>query len=210
MTETLDQAARQSHWEGVYGAKGEDEVSWFQESPQPSLALIAELGLDPASPIVDVGGGASRLVDALLPMGFHALTVLDLSAKAMAASQARLGTQAGRVNWIATDVTGWSGPGNFALWHDRAAFHFLTEPQDRAAYVERMTGAVRLDGYAIIATFSLDGPERCSGLPIVRYDSASLAQTVGEGFSLLSSRPHRHLTPWGSEQRFQFSVFRRV
>jgi SAM-dependent methyltransferase len=210
MTENLKPSARQSHWEGVYGAKGENEVSWFQESPEPSLTLITELGLDSASPIIDIGGGASRLVDALLAKGFRALTVLDLSAKALAASRARLQAPENSVIWVAADVTQWSPSRQYRLWHDRAAFHFLTDPADRAAYVSRLADALMQGGYAIIATFAPDGPDRCSGLPIVRYDSEGLALTLGKRFSLLSTRQHRHLTPWGSEQRFQFSLFERV
>jgi SAM-dependent methyltransferase len=200
---------QQSHWENVYATKGEDEVSWFQENPAPSLALLDRLGVDRASPIIDVGGGASRLVDRLLEKGFRNLTVLDLSESALNASRARIGPDSDRVTWVPADVTRWETEETFALWHDRAAFHFLTEAQDRAAYISRLHRFVRRGGYAIIATFAPDGPERCSGLPILRYDSASLAAAIGEAFTLVSTEPDAHVTPWGSEQRFQFSVFRR-
>jgi trans-aconitate methyltransferase len=202
--------SRTAHWENVYTTKGEREVSWFQESPAPSLELIDRVGANPASDIIDIGGGASRLVDALIERGFSAVSVLDLSEAALAAAKARLGERAARVQWFASDVTRWEPPQFFDIWHDRAAFHFLTEARDRAAYLSRLRRAVRPGGHAIIATFAPDGPERCSGLPVMRYDAAGLARTLGEGFALVEARSHQHTTPWHSVQQFQFSVFRRV
>ncbi len=206
----MENLGRQAHWENVYGTKGETEVSWFQESPTISLDLIraTRVGLDAA--IIDVGGGASRLVDALLDHGFEAVTVLDVTEKALATSKARLGTRASKVRWFVADVTKWEPSQTFDVWHDRAAFHFLTEPKDRAAYAERVLRAVRPGGYVIIGTFAIDGPERCSGLPIVRHDATSLAETLGRGFELVESRRHDHQTPMGGTQRFQFSTFRRL
>ncbi len=201
--------SRQAHWQDVYTRKGENEVSWFQEDPAPSLELMAQAGATPASAIIDIGGGASRLVDNLLERGFEDVTVLDLSEAAIGAAKARLGVRAAQVHWIVADATVWEPLKAYDIWHDRAAFHFLTEDGDRAAYVARLERALKIGGYAIIATFALDGPERCSGLPVVRYDPASLGQTLGRGFQLVDTRRHAHATPWGSEQSFQFSVFRR-
>jgi SAM-dependent methyltransferase len=199
----------QAHWEKVYTVKGEKEVSWFQESPAPSLELIAEAGVSPSSAVVDIGGGASRLVDALLKKGFAHLTVLDLSEAALAIAKTRLGDTARLVDWVVSDVTKWRPePAAYDVWHDRAAFHFLTDEHDRAAYVARLATAVKPGGYAIIATFALDGPERCSGLPVARYDALSLGKAIGDHFELIQNRPHAHRTPWDSNQSFQFSLFR--
>ncbi len=201
---------RHDHWQKVYTSKGENELSWFQENPAPSLEFIDRAGANPTSAIIDIGGGASRLVDALIERGFRAITVLDLSEAALAAAKARLGDRAHRVQWLASDVTTWEPPQSFDIWHDRAAFHFLTEARDRAAYLSRLRQALKPGGHAIIATFAPDGPERCSGLPVMRYDAASLAQTLGDSFELVETRSHQHITPWHSMQRFQFSIFRRV
>ena len=202
--------SRQAHWENVYTTKGENEVSWFQESPAPSLALIAEIGAAPSSAIIDIGGGASRLVDELIDRGFHDVTVLDLSAAALEAAKARLGNRAGLAQWLVADATTWEPPRTYDIWHDRAAFHFLTEERDRAAYIARLRQGLKIGGHAIIATCALDGPEKCSGLPVMRYDAARLGQTLGSGFELLQSLGNDHATPWGSHQQFQFSVFQRV
>jgi SAM-dependent methyltransferase len=204
----MQSEGRQAHWEGVYTKKGENEVSWFQENPAPSLELIAQVGATPASAIIDIGGGASRLVDNLVERGFEDVTVLDLSEAALEAAKARLGDRAAQVHWIVADATIWGPLRAYDIWHDRAAFHFLTEDHDRAAYVARLERALKVGGYAIIATFALDGPERCSGLPVVRYDPVSLGQTLGRAFQLVDTRQHAHATPWGTEQSFQFSVFR--
>jgi SAM-dependent methyltransferase len=200
---------RQAHWQSVYATKAEREVSWFQEDPAPSLDLIAEAGISTDARIIDVGGGASRLVDGLLKRGFSRLAILDLSAKALEAAKQRLGSRCEAVAWIVADVTTWNPPDTYDLWHDRAAFHFLTDPADRDAYVARLKKAVRPGGHVIIATFAPEGPERCSGLPIVRYDPEALAATLGATFELIGSRRHDHLTPGGNTQRFQFSRFLR-
>jgi SAM-dependent methyltransferase len=200
---------RESHWETVYTTKGENEVSWFQDDPAPSLALIDLARPMPESHIVDIGGGASRLVDRLLARGFHHVTVLDISASALDIAKARLGKRAGEAEWIVADVTTWQVAQRFDIWHDRAAFHFLVAPADRAAYIARMKQALVSGGHAIIATFAVDGPEKCSGLAVNRYDPAGLARELGEGFVLIESRLHDHATPWNSNQRFQFSLFRR-
>jgi SAM-dependent methyltransferase len=206
----VNDASRKAHWENVYSTKGENEVSWFQDDPAPSLDLIELAKPRPDAVIVDIGGGASRLVDQLLARGFDNVTVLDLSQAALAAARARLGGKAARVQWVTADVTKWYPTQIFDIWHDRAAFHFLTTEMDRVAYVERLRKAVRPGGYVIIGTFALDGPEKCSGLPISRYDAASLGKVLGDDFQLVHARPHEHVTPWAAIQRFQFSVFRRA
>ena len=205
----MAETGRKDHWETVYTTRGENEVSWFQDSPAPSLELIDRARPTPESHIVDIGGGASRLVDRLLVRGFRHVTVLDISASALEVTKARLGERAGEAEWIVADVTTWQMAQRFDIWHDRATFHFLVAPSDRAAYIGRMRQALRPGGHAIIATFAIDGPEKCSGLPVNRYDENGLARELGEGFVLIESRAHDHATPWNSNQRFQFSLFRR-
>lgn len=201
---------RQSHWQQVYTTKHENEVSWFQERADISLAMIAAAGATRDSAIIDVGGGESHLVDALLQDGYRALTVLDISAAALQIDQQRLGSASARVDWIVADVTTWQPQRRYDIWHDRAAFHFLTEPADRAAYIARLGQALVPAGQAIIGTFALDGPEKCSGLPVQRYDAASLAETLGSDFRLMETRHEIHRTPWQSTQAFQFSRFQRA
>lgn len=200
---------RKAHWETVYTTKGENEVSWFQENPAPSLELIDLARPAPESAIVDIGGGASRLVDGLVARGFRNVTVLDLSEAALASARIRVGDEGKNVQWVAADVTRWYPNQTYDVWHDRAAFHFLTESADRVAYVERLKRATKIGGHVIIGTFAIDGPEKCSGLPVNRYDSKSFSAELGEGFELIHSRTHEHSTPWNSKQKFQFSVFQR-
>ena len=205
----MENAGRQAHWENVYTTKAESEVSWYQQSPAPSLDLILQTGAVSKSAIIDIGGGASRLVDHLVDQGFGDVTVLDLSGAALEAARARLGARADRVHWLVADATTWEPAKPYDIWHDRAAFHFLTDEKDRAAYIERLRRGLKIGGHAIMATFALDGPEKCSGLPVARYDATSLAQTLGPAFRLDHTQRHEHATPWGSHQVFQFSVFRR-
>jgi 2-polyprenyl-3-methyl-5-hydroxy-6-metoxy-1,4-benzoquinol methylase len=205
----VTQFDRRCHWDNVYGTKAEREVSWFEKTPIISLDLIHATGVAADASIIDVGGGASRLVDALLDEGFASITVLDVSDKALATSKARLGAQGAKVHWTAADVTVWEPSQAYDLWHDRAAFHFLTDPQDRAAYAQRVLRAVRPGGHVIIGTFAVNGPERCSGLPVVRHSAASLGQMLGPSFEPVESRTHAHHTPAAAVQRFQFSRFRR-
>lgn len=170
--------------------------------------MIRAAGSDRDTTIIDVGGGASRLVDALLQDGYRDIAVLDLSANALAAAKKRIGPAASTVDWIVADATTWRPTRTYDVWHDRAAFHFLTDPRDRVAYVERLRSAVRPGGHVIIATFAPDGPEKCSGLPVLRHDSASLAAELGPEFELIETRSETHHTPWDSTQAFQFSRFR--
>jgi 2-polyprenyl-3-methyl-5-hydroxy-6-metoxy-1,4-benzoquinol methylase len=206
----MSELGRQDHWQKVYSEKGEYQVSWFQEQPAVSLDLIHTVGTNPNCAIIDIGGGASRLVDALVDKGYRDVTVLDLSESAVSIAKGRLGERAAPVNWIVADVTQWQPSRQYDLWHDRAAFHFLTETADQKAYVERLTKALRVGGHAIIGTFAIDGPQRCSGLPVIRYDDALLSTALGRTFACIETRRHDHKTPAGVIQRFQFSVFERV
>ena len=203
---------RQEHWDGVYGARSEDELTWFEATPSISLELVG-LYLRPGDALIDIGAGASRLVDALLDKGFSPLTVLDLSGSALEVSRQRLGDRGDGVDWIAADVTAWRPEKDYDVWHDRAVFHFLTDAEARAAYAQAMSQALRPDGIAIIATFAVDGPEKCSGLPVVRYAPEELEQEltrlVPGQFEMISSRRHMHITPKGNRQSFQYSVFRK-
>lgn len=201
---------RRAHWNEVYGQKSETEVSWFQETPQPSLDLLrlVDARLDDA--IVDIGGGASRLVDHLLDRGFENLSVLDLSEAAIATARSRLGDRGSKVRWIAADVTSWESGESYDVWHDRAALHFLTDTAGQLAYATSLKKALKVGGHVIIGTFGPDGPEKCSGLPVVRYDAGRLAALLGPGFYLLDARQHEHKTPSGAVQKFQFCTFRRT
>lgn len=206
----MSELSRYRHWENVYSEKGERSVSWFQQQATMSLEMLRLVGAGPNAQIIDIGGGASRLVDDLVARKYSAVTVLDISDAALAIARARIGEKADTVTWIAADATQWEPWRQYDVWHDRAAFHFLTEAADRKAYVERLGRALRPGGCAIIATFALDGPERCSGLPVVRYDPDRLGATLGAGFVFVDARRHEHTTPAGAVQRFQFSAFRRV
>jgi 2-polyprenyl-3-methyl-5-hydroxy-6-metoxy-1,4-benzoquinol methylase len=206
----MSDLGRQAHWENVYTTKDEKAVSWFQEKPDISVDLIRATGVDASASIIDIGGGASRLVDVLIGEGFKAVTVLDLSEKALATSKTRLGDKGARVQWVVADVTTWEPLQIYDVWHDRAALHFLTDPKNRAAYAERVTKAVRPRGHVIIGTFAPDGPERCSGLPVVRHDARTLGELLGPSFELVERKRHEHNTPGGVIKKFQFSRFRRI
>jgi SAM-dependent methyltransferase len=208
--DAMTDSSRQAHWENVYRTKGERKVSWFQESPVPSLELIALTGAAPSTDIVDIGGGASRLVDSLLAQGYRNVTVLDVSSTALAAARERLGGDAARVNWIVADVTNWQPEQRYGIWHDRAAFHFLNAHEEQAAYVESLRRALKIGGHAIIGTFALDGPEKCSGLPVTRHSAETIGMLFGPGFKLVDGRRHQHATPWRSVQHFHFSTFVRL
>jgi len=201
---------RATHWQTVYTTKAENEVSWFQENPETSLRLIRDAGASASSAIIDIGGGASRLVDALVAQGFRSLAVLDISAAALEVAKTRLGPKSADVDWIVADVTKWTPARTYDIWHDRAAFHFLNQVADRDAYIDRLKSAVVAGGQVVIGTFALDGPEKCSGLQVARYDATSLADTLGPAFALADSFAEAHRTPWSAIQHFQFSRFRRV
>ena len=196
-------------WEGVYRSKEDAETSWFEHRPQVSLDLIAETGAGKDAAIVDVGAGSSRLVDCLVEQGFRQITVLDLSETALRTARTRL-SQDAPVEWVVANVLHWQPSGRFDVWHDRAAFHFLTEASDQDAYLRVMARALVTGGHAIIGTFAPDGPTSCSGLPVARYDAALLSERLGSAYWLVRSLSHEHRTPWGSVQRFQFGLFRKV
>lgn len=197
---------RTAHWQAVYTTKGEEEVSWFEQNPNYSLELIARAKAGLNARIVDVGGGASRLVDALVDKGQSAITVVDLSAAALATARRRL-PSANNVTWVVSDITQWEPDDVYDVWHDRAAFHFLTDAIDQKAYVAVMAKALKTGGMVIIGTFARTGPDKCSGLPVAKHDATSLAEIFGPRFRLMRSEPQRHVTPWKSVQEFQFSVF---
>ncbi len=200
---------RISHWEGVYATRGAHELSWYQIRPDVSLGLIARLGLRANDPIIDVGGGASSLVDHLLDKGFANVSVLDISTAALDAVKARLGARAASVCWLTGDITREKPTGPYRLWHDRAVFHFLTEPGDRRTYVATLANALPSGSHAIIATFAEDGPERCSNLPVCRYSPEQLANELGADFTLVESLREMHVTPAQGEQKFIYCRFRR-
>lgn len=201
---------RKHHWEEVYTTKASDSVSWFQEHAEHSLRIIRHTGLGKEAAIIDVGGGASTLVDDLLADSHTDLTVLDLSAAALAVARQRLGARADSVHWIEGDILGAKFPlHRFDIWHDRAVFHFLTDPADRHAYVERVMRAVRPGGHVIVATFAEDGPEKCSGLPVMRYRPDSLHAEFGDAFVLLKHEEEAHHTPAGKVQQFVYCYCRK-
>ena len=205
----IQMSQAQEHWNRVYGTKAETEVSWFQRRPEKSLKLIEAAAPDRSAPIIDVGGGASRLVDELLHVGYADVSVLDFSEAALAHSKARLGAQAASVSWIVADITQWQPARTWGVWHDRGVFHFLTESARQTAYIEALQKATAPDSVCIISTFALDGPERCSGLPVKRYSAATLASRLGAGFELVAEEAERHVTPGGAFQSFLYSVFKR-
>lgn len=196
------------HWEGIYRTKDDTELSWFQSRPSVSLSLIESLRPKPRR-VIDVGGGQSTLAGELLERGVEEVAVLDISASAIERGKERLGLRADRVRWIIGDVLEPQDLGEFDLWHDRAVFHFLTEPEDRRRYVSTARRAVCEGGHAIVATFALTGPEMCSGLPVRRYDAARLASELGRSFQLVGSASESHTTPWGTVQDFTYAVLRR-
>ena len=200
---------RSSHWENVYHTKSATEVSWFEAEPTTSLSLI-QSAAPGGGRIIDVGGGAALLVDRLVAAGTWEVTVLDVSATALELAQARLQEQANRVQWIQADITKVKQLGTYDIWHDRAVFQFLTSLDDRAAYLDQLSRALRPGGHVILGTFALDGPEQCSGLPVCRYDARSLAATLGEDYSLVQNLVQSHPTPAGKTQLFTYCVFQKV
>ncbi len=201
--------SRQAHWQSVYQNKEESEVSWFQERPASSIRLIERTGFDHAARIIDIGGGASRLVDYLLDLGYVDVTVLDVAEAALAKARTRLGSRAENAQWLVTDVTRWRPISVFGIWHDRAVFHFLVEAKDRKAYGAAMAAAVSTGGQAIVGTFALDGPERCSGLPVRRYDTKGLEAEFAPWFHTVETFAEDHVTPAGKTQKFLFCRMQR-
>lgn len=202
------ESERQEHWTRVYDEKAPSTVSWYQAEPQSSLDALDRFGARPSSSLIDVGGGASTLVDALLRRGWQDVTVLDIAASALEATRQRLGHLSAKVHWQVADITRWHPTRRYDVWHDRAVFHFLTEAGQREAYRRALKEGLRDGGLLIMATFALDGPERCSGLPVHRYDPANLAIELGDSFQLIEAWREEHVTPWGSPQSFNWCGFR--
>ncbi|MBK7997425.1 MAG: class I SAM-dependent methyltransferase [Verrucomicrobia bacterium] len=200
---------RTEHWNQVYQTSPPDDVSWFQTRPTISLRLVEACGVGKGDGIIDVGGGASVLVDFLLDAGYSRLAVLDISAAALDYAKRRLGARADAVYWFAADVTTFVPTRQFGLWHDRAVFHFLTDKADRQKYVETMKRTLTPEGHAIFATFATDGPEKCSGLSVRRYDATAICAELGAEFQLLEQVKETHVTPWKTEQRFSYFRFAR-
>ncbi|MCP4186911.1 MAG: methyltransferase domain-containing protein [Gammaproteobacteria bacterium] len=198
------------HWERVYKEKSHLEVSWYQGKPMTSLSLIKNLSLDKNDRLVDIGGGASTLIDCLLDEGFENCTVLDISDFALELAKKHLGKKSASVNWRAEDVIDFAPEFSYTLWHDRAVFHFLTDRQDREKYKKVLASSVSTGGYVIIAAFALAGPTKCSGLDIVRYDAQKMEDELGPRFNLVDEKTETHITPSGVEQLFGFYVFRKV
>lgn len=204
------QGTRKEHWEAVFRSKAEAEVSWYQDDPRLSLELIESVAPARGGRIIDVGGGTSVLVDRLLGLPFERIAVLDISEAALSRAKARLAERAGRVDWIAADVTEVENLGTFDVWHDRAVFHFLTEGSDRAKYGGLARRTVPQGGHLVIASFADDGPEQCSNLDVCRYNAETMAAELGDGFALVKEARETHTTPWGSPQSFFYGVFKRL
>jgi 2-polyprenyl-3-methyl-5-hydroxy-6-metoxy-1,4-benzoquinol methylase len=201
---------RQQHWQEVYGSKSATEVSWYRPHLERSLHLIQDCGVGTAGSLIDVGAGASTLVDDLLDAGFGQVTVLDVSESAIEGVRSRLGSRAASVNWIVGDVLTVDLPADhYDLWHDRAVFHFLTSEDDRTTYVRRLNESLRPQGQLVMATFGPDGPTQCSGLDVVRYSAESLGCELGPEFHLTATEVELHQTPWGSTQSFTYCRFQR-
>lgn len=198
-----------SHWDNVYVTKAETAVSWFQPHSIRSLELIDSASPDRKASVIDVGGGAATLVDDLLARGFGDVTVLDIAEPALEQAKVRLGRAGDRVQWIVADITHWSPERTWDIWHDRAVFHFLTERTQQDAYIAALTAGTAPGATVIMATFALDGPDKCSGLPVQRYSPETLASRLSPAFALTAHAAEMHRTPWGSEQRFSYTVLKR-
>lgn len=195
----------QTHWERIYAEKAPDAVSWYRPHLETSLALIEQISPDRSASIIDVGGGESTLVDDVLARGYENITILDISQTAIDANRRRLGMEAECVKWLAADICKIElEPSAYDVWHDRAVFHFLTEAHDRTAYVGQVARAVRRGGHVIVSTFGPEGPMKCSGLDVVRYDAQSLHKEFGINFRLVESSKELHQTPFGTVQQFLY------
>jgi 2-polyprenyl-3-methyl-5-hydroxy-6-metoxy-1,4-benzoquinol methylase len=201
---------KKTHWEHIYETKAPTQVSWYQEHAQYSLQFIQNTGVPKTGHIIDIGGGASALVNDLLAAGFENISVLDVSATALQLARQRLGARTADVHWIEADITQTDLPREaYDVWHDRAVFHFLTQPADRRRYIDAVRHAVRKGGHVIVATFAPDGPDHCSGLEVVRYSAESLHGEFGEGFELTDSAHETHRTPFGTDQKFIYCYCRK-
>lgn len=200
-----------THWNTVYASKSHDSVSWYQRHPTRSLAFIEALALAPADPIIDVGAGASSLADALIARGRRDITLNDIAAAALDQVRARLSAHSDALTLSVGDITTLALPTqHYALWHDRAVFHFLTEAPQRSAYVDAASHAIRAQGHLLVATFAADGPQQCSGLPVCRYDADALAAVFAPRFRLIDAEREAHTTPAGTTQWFQYTLLQRM
>ena len=207
---TITDNKRKEHWENVYETKGDQEVSWYQETPTTSLDLINSLHLDTDAPIIDIGGGNSNLSAVLLKQGHTNLSVLDISTKSLERTKAKLGQDAGKIDWIVSDILDFKPKQQYDLWHDRATFHFLTSENNIAKYVDSVNYAVKKGGYMIIATFSTSGPKKCSGLDIIQYSEEKLKTIFNDRFELVKAFEEVHQTPFNTEQNFIYTVFKKL
>ena len=201
-------SGRESHWENVFRSKSPDELSWTQEVPETSLLLIRQLELPKTAAIIDVGGGDSKLVDHLLDKGFLNITVLDISGEALDKAKSRLGTKASLVKWIISDILDFHPKVDYDLWHDRAAFHFLTDPKEIRKYIQIAERSVK--GFLTIATFSNKGPDKCSGLPVRQYSENLIENALSDQFNKIECITEDHITPFGSKQNFLFCSFKKT
>ena len=201
---------KQQHWQSVYATRDATHTSWFRPHLDESLRLLDALDLPKDAPIIDVGGGRATLVDDLLARGFRDVSVLDLSAAALEEARERLGARGDAVRWLAADATTAAlPPAHYGLWHDRAVFHFLIDADDRARYVANTARSVRPHGHVIVGCFAPDGPERCSGLPVHRYDAPALAEAFAPAFTIVRHSHELHATPTGTVQPFTYVVLQR-
>jgi len=205
----VNATARRDHWESVYSSRAFTDVSWFEPRPERSLQLVERTAVGREDAIIDIGGGASTLVDHLLDDGFSDITVLDVAARPLEQAQERLGERAIDVEWVVSDVTAFRPSRTWQLWHDRAALHFLVDEQDRARYVEVLKTALEPGGHVVLATFGPDGPLQCSGLEIRRYSIDRVEDLLGPEFVLQSQELENHITPMGSNQQFLYSCWTR-
>lgn len=199
-----------SHWEKIYSTKSPQEVSWTEAVPEVSLGFIQNFHLPLSARIIDIGGGDSHLAEHLLALGFQNISVLDISAAALERAQNRLGTKAKNVKWIEADINNFVPGPTFDLWHDRAAFHFLTNENDVQGYVAKSTAALKSGGYLLVGTFSDKGPEKCSGLPVQQYSETSLGSTFGGSLQKLGCKTVEHITPFQTPQLFTFCSFQKL
>ena len=203
-------SGQKPHWESVYATKRKDEVSWFQARAGRSLALIGDAAPNKACAIIDVGGGASSLAGDLIEAAYRDVSVLDIASAALERARARLGKASSKIEWIVADITKWQPPRRWNVWHDRAVFHFLISPEDQVAYIRALDAATAPGAGIVISTFALDGPQKCSGLPVERYSAATLAARLGNAFKLEKESREDHRTPGGAVQKFSYALMRKV
>ena len=206
----MDEKTRKKHWENIFATKKPNEVSWYQETPETSLAFLNSFNLPKTSKIIDIGGGDSFFVDNLIELGYQNITVLDISEKSLERAKTRLGDKAEKIKWIVSDVTEFRPDTQYDFWHDRAAFHFLTDEEDIEKYITTMKSFINIDGFLVIGTFSENGPNTCSGLEIKQYSEISMSTRLGNYFQKLKCITIDHRTPFGSIQNFLFCSFKRL